>query len=228
MLMRVIDFESTGLPPDAAIVEVGWCDVVDGVVGEQGSMLVNPKRPIGLEAMATHHIRDHEVAGAPPIDLGLRRLMEGEPDVFVAHNAAFEQEFFKGGETPWVCTLKVARRLWPDAPRHTNTLLRYYLELELDEDRAMPPHRAAPDAYVTAHIVAKALQLASIEMMVKWTKEPSLLPRCNFGQHSGKAWADVPVSYLTWMANNEGMDADKRYTAKYHLKARGGQSRRAS
>jgi exodeoxyribonuclease X len=229
MLLRVIDFETTGLPPDAAIVEVGWCDVVDGAVGEQGGMLVNPKRPIGIEAMATHHIRDHEVAEAEPIDLGLRRLMEGKPDVFVAHNAAFEQEFFRGGDSAWICTLKVARRLWPDAPRHTNSVLRYYLDLDLDEERAMPPHRAAPDAYVTAHILAKALPIASIGDMVKWTKQPSLLPRCTFGQHSGKVWDDVPTSYLTWMAGNEGMDADKRYTAKHHLKLRGaGQGRRAS
>jgi exodeoxyribonuclease X len=230
MLLRVIDFESTGLPPDAAIVEVGWCDVIDGVVGEQGSMLVNPKRPIGIEAMAVHHIRDHEVAHAPAIDLGFRRLMQGSPDVFVAHNAEFEEHFFSGGGRPWICTLKVARRLWPDAPRHTNSVLRYYLELDLDEERAMPPHRAAPDAYVTAHILAKALPLASIDDMVKWTKQPSLLPRCTFGQHSGKTWDEVPTNYLTWMAGNEGMDSDKRYTARHHLKMRGvgQQGRRAS
>lgn len=230
MLLRVVDLETTGLPPDAAPCEIGWCDVIDGVVGEQGDMLVNPKRPISIEAMAVHHIRDHEVADAPPIDLGFRRLMEGKPDVFVAHNAAFEQEFFAGGETPWICTLKVGRRLWPDAPRHTNSVLRYYLELDLDEERAMPPHRAAPDAYVTAHILAQALRLASIEDMIKWTSRPSLLPRCNFGQHSGKSWEEVPTSYLTWMAGNEGMDSDKRYTARYHLKIRGAgkQTRRAS
>lgn len=230
MLLRVVDFETTGLPPDAAICEVGWCDVIDGIVGEQGSMLVNPKRPISIEAMATHHIRDHEVADAQPIDIGLRRLMVGAPDVFVAHNATFEQEFFQGGAADWICTLKVARRLWPDAPRHTNSVLRYYLDLDLDQERAMPPHRAAPDAYVTAHILAKALTLASVTDMVQWTKQPSLLPRCTFGQHNGKAWDEVPTSYLAWMASNEGMDADKRYTARYHLKRRGvgNSGRRAS
>ena len=230
MLLRVVDLETTGLPPDAAPCEIGWCDVIDGVVGEQGGMLVNPKRPISIEAMAVHHIRDHEVAGAPPIDIGFRRLMEGKPEIFVAHNAEFERTFFAGGETPWICTLKAARRLWPDAPRHTNSVLRYYLELDIDEERAMPPHRAAPDAYVTAHILAKALALASVEDMIEWTKQPSLLPRCNFGQHNGKAWDEVPTSYLVWMAGNDGMDADKRYTARYHLKQRGvgNSTRRAS
>src|ERR1700727_1277829 len=27
MLLRVIDFETTGMPPDAALCEIGWCDV---------------------------------------------------------------------------------------------------------------------------------------------------------------------------------------------------------
>jgi hypothetical protein len=46
MLLRVVDLETTGLPPDAAICQISWCDVShlagDPHVGVPRSRLVNP------------------------------------------------------------------------------------------------------------------------------------------------------------------------------------------
>ena len=224
-IIRVIDFETTGMPPDAMVCEVGWCDVGFNAdpfvlrVGAPAGMLVNPNVPMPPEARAVHHISDGDLAGAPAITTGFLKLSEGAPDVFAAHNCAFEREFFTGGEKPWICTLKVARRLWPDCPSHSNQCLRYFLGVELDDALAMPPHRAAPDAYVNAHVLAKALEVASVADMVKWTSEPSLLPRVTFGKHRGTPWSDVPADYLSWIVEKSDMDADTKFTAKHWLKA---------
>ncbi|MDB5596214.1 MAG: uncharacterized protein JWM36_3175 [Hyphomicrobiales bacterium] len=219
MKIRVIDFETTGLPPEASVCEIGWYDVIDGDVDEssKGEMFVNPRREMSIEARAVHHIRDAELIDAPAIDYGFRALMAGAPDAFVAHNAAFEREFFAGGSIPWVCTLKVGRRLWPDAPSHSNQVLRYFLGLELEDAQAMPPHRAAPDAFTTAHILVRALQSASLTDMIAWTNSPSLLPRVNFGKHRGKKWTEVPRDYLEWIVKQQDMDGDVRFTAKSAL-----------
>jgi exodeoxyribonuclease X len=207
MLIRVIDFETTGLPPEASVCEIGWYDVVDGEVRprSKGEMFVNPRREMSIEARATHHIRDVDLVGAPAIDTGFRALMEDRPFAFAAHNAAFEQQFFAGDNIPWICTLKVGRRLWPDSPSHTNQVLRYFLGLELEDALAMPPHRAAPDAFVTAHILARAMKIASPQEMIAWTSSPSLLPRVNFGKHRGSKWSQAD------------MDPDVRFTAKSAL-----------
>ena len=53
----------------------------------------------------------------------------------------------------------MALRVWPEAPRHSNQVLRYWRGMRLDHARAMPPHRAGPDAWVTAHILADLAQL---------------------------------------------------------------------
>lgn len=226
MLIRVVDFETTGMPPDAAVCEVGWCDVRNYAggpveVSDPVGMLVNPNRPMPPEARAIHHISDADLAGTPPIVDGFLALGQGGVDVFAAHNAKFEQEFYTGLGKPWICTLKVGRRLWPDCPSHTNQCLRYFLGIEVDDALAMPPHRAAPDAYVTAHILGHAIASgASVADMIEWTSAPSLLPRVTFGKHRGQAWADLPGDYLNWIVNKSDMDEDTKFTAKHHLKAR--------
>lgn len=228
MLIRVIDFETTGFPPEAAVCEVGWCDVRTysgssfAVVGEPIGMLVNPNRAMPPEARAIHHISDDDVFGAPEIVTGFLALSSGPPDMFAAHNAKFEREFFTGGETPWICTLKVGRRLWPDCPSHSNQCLRYFLGVELDDALATPPHRAAPDAYVTAHILAEAIAHgASIDDMIEWSNQPSLLPGViNFGKHKGVLWSACDRSYLSWIVKQPDMDEDKRFTAQHWLDAR--------
>jgi len=83
MLIRVIDFESTGLPPDCAIVEIGWCDVsfVDCnnvTVGAPQSRFCNPGRPIPPEARAIHHISDEDVRDAVSPDVALSDLNSAE------------------------------------------------------------------------------------------------------------------------------------------------------
>lgn len=232
MLFRCIDFETTGLPEDeggAAICEIGWCDVViheTGMPAEIGSpraVLCNPGRPIPPVARAVHHISDIDLDSAPPPAEALRALADGPPTYFVAHNAKFEQAFFDGGDVPWICTYKVAVRLWPESPTHSNQVLRYWLGLDIaDQSAAMPPHRAGPDAYVTAHILARAIEntVVSVADMVRWSSGPALLPRVTFGKHRGAKWEDVPADYLEWVANKSDLDADTKANARYHLKKR--------
>ncbi|WP_162419650.1 exonuclease domain-containing protein [Microvirga brassicacearum] len=225
MLLRVIDTETTGIPDEDdghALVEVGCCDIVDGVVGTPRSMLVNPRRPISVGAMATHHITDDDVENAPPIDAGLKMLMEGNPDYFFAHKAEFDEQFFGAGGATIICTWKAALRLYPDSERHTNQYLRYELGLDVDRVLADPPHRAGADAYVTAHLLHRMFDDgASIEDMLRWSKGHPLFPKIGFGKHFGKRWEDVDIGYLNWIIGTEDMDPAVKANARHHLKLRG-------
>jgi exodeoxyribonuclease X len=223
MIIRIIDFETCGLTAEAGgVVEVGWVDVrIEGdrvkIDSFPGSFLVNPGRPIPVEARAVHHISDDDVRGERSFEQVLP-LFTVDVDVFCAHNAKFEQQFFTT-DLPWLCTLKIARRLWPECPSHSNQCLRYWLGLNLSEMLAMPPHRAGPDAYVTANILKRALDEASVDDMIKWSSEPSLLPRVTFGKHKGADWDAVPTDYLQWLVK-QTMDEDVLHTAKHHLESK--------
>lgn len=216
---RAIDFETTGIPTETdkhAIVEIGWCDLADGVLSLPQSVLCDPGRPIPHEAMAVHHITDDMVKGATG-NVGVL----GTPDFFVAHNADYERQFIDT-DVPFICTYKVALRLWPDAPSHGLQFLRYELGLPAPEHVAMPPHRAAPDAYLCAVLMQRilAFQGANVEDMVRWSNGPALLPRIPFGKHRGAKWEDVPTDYLDWIVNKSDLDRDAKANAKHHLKAR--------
>ncbi len=121
---------------------------------------------------------------------------------------------------PWICTKNAHCEFWPDAPGHSNQILRYWRNLTLDNELAMPPHRAAPDAWVTAHLLSQMLDLATTEQMISWTTEPKLLPKVPFGKHRNMRWSEVPSDYLSWMVKQADMDKDVVWCAQVELKRR--------
>lgn len=221
--IRCIDFETTGLPTETdrhAVIEIGACDVIMGptpILSTVFSTFCDPGRSIPHEAMAVHHITDDMVAGATGSMADL-----GTPDYFAAHNADYERQFIMADDVPFICTYKVALRLWPEAPSHSLQFLRYHLGLEVIPELAFPPHRAGPDAYLGAELMRRILaeNRVSIEDMVRWSNGPALLPRIPFGKHKGSKWEDVPVDYLDWIVNKSDLDRDIKANAKHHLKAR--------
>lgn len=230
---RVVDFETTGLPEEegSAICEVGFVDVfidrpLEPVVSALGyETLVNPGVKMRPELCAIHHLTDADLADAAALEVAAHALLDGmsEHDIFVAHNAKMEHHFFPV-QTPhrWIDTYRVALRAWPDAPGHSNQVLRYWLEqqgrIAPDRWRTMPPHRALPDAYVTALILTAILQMGRpISRLVQISSEPGFLPVVRFGKHYGTRFEDLPIDYLEWMVE-AGFEEDEDFTARYWLR----------
>lgn len=222
MKIRVIDFETTGLPEDQVkgICEIGWTDISDDwLTHGPKSLLVNPGHPIPPVTRAVHHISDADVAGAISPDAACSMLMHGmEPgDMFAAHNAKFERAFFGGGQHEWICTLQCAKHIFPDAPGHSNQVLRYWLNVDddgLDPVAAMPPHRAGPDTLVTAFILRRLIFASSVAKLVELTSAPVVLQTITFGKHRGMRWAELPRDYLQWIAFKSELGVDEKHTAR--------------
>jgi len=200
-IYRAIDVESTGIPSETerhALVEIGWCDVVGArgaeMVMDPASILVNPGRPIPAEASAIHHLRDCDVVDAVPPDVACAEVAKAG-DYYVAHNAAFDPQFFGGGDKPWIDTWKCALRVWPDAPSHKLQVLRYWLKFDdnpqFDRTCSEPAHRAGADAYCCAFLLVELLNASTVEQLVKWSSGPALLVTCYMNKHRNKRWRDV-------------------------------------
>ena len=231
MRFRVIDLETTGLEPPAEIIEVGRSDVVwgaDGLTVEPPvAWLYRPLNGIPPETMAVHHLTEADFGPQTPVcspgNLRAAIAHGTSADVLVAHNCEFERKFITPAITdaiPWICTYKVALHVWPDAPRHGNQVLRYWRGLVLDPALAMPPHRAGPDAWVTAHLLAQLLPLASVDQMIAWTNSPRHMPAIPFGKHKGTEWTALPIDYLQWMVQQVSMDSDALWYANQELARR--------
>jgi DNA polymerase III epsilon subunit-like protein len=158
----VIDLETTGFSPvNDRIVEMACVVVVDGIIARSWSTLVNPQREIPRYATAVHGIRDIDVAHAPPLRTVEPRLREMcDEAVVVAHNASFDLAFLPSLQaSPSLCTVQLARRVFPEAPNHKNQTLRAYLELDKDDAfKGLDAHRALSDALVTAGILLRCLE----------------------------------------------------------------------
>lgn len=231
--VRVIDFETSDELGEGEVIEIGWADLTHGgYVIPYRPTLIRPTRPISIETMAVHHLREvdlqhglsREEAFADVVDIPAPRDLFGDVNVaFAAHSAKFEQSWWpeRPPNIPWICTYKCSLRIWPESPRHSNQVLRYFLGLDLPPSLAMPPHRAAPDAFVTAHILNKMLQQADVEQLIQWSSEPTLLPRVLVGKYRGIPWTDMEDGYLRWVLRQD-FDEDVVHTVRYEIARRRG------
>jgi exodeoxyribonuclease X len=237
MIIRTFDVETTGFPEEgkpSAIIQLGWTDVEYNDRAGTATVIkdpmqvfcnpfrANPKLRIDIGAKATHHIEEDDVKDAMSPDAALMLLVDGA-DAFACHNKEHDGHYFTGYGKPFICTLKAAKVVWPDAERHSNQFLRYLLKLPVDRDLATPAHEAGPDSYVTAHLLATIInEGASLSDMIEWTNGPILQKVLRFGnKHRGKTYEEVPTDYLRWMVDNADLDRDTRHSAKFHLDKRG-------
>lgn len=213
-MIRVVDTETTGIEATDKLVEVALVDIENGQIVRHDSTLVDPGLPIPPEASAVHHITDEMVQGFVTPDDAVRS-MSGAP-VYCAHNAKFDRQFLPY-EADWICTYRCGLHLWPDAPRHSNQVLRYWLGIEVpDFAKDLLPHRALFDTAITAQILLLMLREWNVEELVDLTTKPALLGTCTFGKHAGTKWSDVPKDYLRWMLGQD-FGEDEAHTARYWL-----------
>ncbi len=149
-----VDTETATCRGAPHLLEVGALRVVDGEVVDEFAELVRPEVPIEPEASEIHGLSDDDVTGADPAAAVLGRFLDWlGADWAVAHDAPKDArvvgfECLRAGlgapEQPWLCTLRLGRKLVPEAPSHRlHDLLEH---LELDGAGEGPRHRALADA----------------------------------------------------------------------------------
>ncbi|MGQ0614546.1 MAG: 3'-5' exonuclease [Planctomycetaceae bacterium] len=161
--MRVvaIDFETANRSRDSACA-VGVAVVEDGIVGASEGMLIRPPTS-HFEFSEVHGIEWRDVKSAPSFREVWPRLsgMIRGADYFAAHNAPFDRSVLEAccernglrlRCVPFLCTMKLARRIWRIYPtRLTEVCARLRIDLQ--------HHDAASDARACAEIVAQAYRL---------------------------------------------------------------------
>lgn len=155
----VIDFETTGLSPlqgDRAL-EIAAVIVENGEVQESWQSLMNPGIPVPTFITQLTGISQAMVRDAPPPKQVMAEVAEFvRGATLVAHNASFDKKFWEHElaririrqQPSFLCTLLIARRLYPWADNHR---LQTLVELHNIQPEG-EYHRALADATVTAHL----------------------------------------------------------------------------
>jgi DNA polymerase-3 subunit epsilon len=162
----VLDFETTGLAPEEGdrVTEVGLVRIESGRIVDRFTSLVNCRVRVPRHIAAYTGISQAMVEAAPPAEEVIPRIRSfiGETAV-VSHNATLDQRFFAGecrrlklwtGIEPFLCSMRIARRVFPQLRSHSLAELARVLALPATG----APHRAANDAERTAHLVLRLAQ----------------------------------------------------------------------
>ena len=170
----IIDTETTGLGPDAEIIEIAAIDCAGRVLL---NTLVKPRSAIPAEASAIHGITDDMVSGAPywPEVMGKLASVIGDKK-YLAYNADFdsrllrqtnEQNFGSNARlfTPLVCWHECAMLLYADyrdePGRDSRSPKWHRLEDAGKHEgvaRTGAAHRALSDCLMTLGIIRKMAQ----------------------------------------------------------------------
>lgn len=224
----VIDSESTGLDYTRdKPIEVGVVALhPDGTIEPCYQSMINPNgTPISPEASAVCHIVDEDVADAPDYSL-VKPFIEELNGVFVAHNAQHDKQMLGLDQRQWLCTDRLARHLWPDAPRYSNQVLRYWLKLDVSGHDDVRAHRAIGDAIVTAALFREEImmmkadpkwnEIQTIDELTEKMNGPVLLKKVPFGKYRGCLWEDMDIGFLDWVEGKD-FDQDVLFTARHWL-----------
>ena len=121
-----LDIETTGVNPSLdRIIEIGMAKVVDGVVVDSFSSLIDPRTSTSSRITELTGITDEDVKGKPVIDSVIGYIVEfTEGFPLLGHNIIFDYSFIKKAavnnriefERDGIDTLKMSRRLLPDMP----------------------------------------------------------------------------------------------------------------
>jgi exodeoxyribonuclease X len=219
----VLDAETSDLPERGGqLLELAWM-VLDGnkpVSAKEFYVQFNGL--ISPVAQASNHITIQDCSaarGAKPKEDVLRHLVQDlEPDTFlVAHNYVFDSKFIPPFTNPWICTFRVSKCIWPEAPGHANQVLRYWLGIKPDLSLATNikprgPHQALYDVATTTGILLKMLERHTPEELHKMTVQPYRLAKIPFGKHKGTDFDKIPIDYLRWLRQQSNLDPDVKYT----------------
>ncbi|MBL0342032.1 MAG: 3'-5' exoribonuclease [Bacteroidetes bacterium] len=182
MKLAVIDVETTGLNPNEnRMTEIGIVLMEDGVVTGRFESLVNPEVHIPDHVQRLTGIRDAMVKKQPLFSeiAALVNDMTGEC-IIVGHNVNFDYSFLKNEmklagiafSRKTLCTIELTKYLYTDLNSYSLSAL--CRKFKIDNRN---PHRALPDAEVTAALVLKLLDKIEPDFVERlFSKKSNLVP----------------------------------------------------
>lgn len=214
ILLDVFDTETASL-------EGGVCDLAIVTINNNFEVvrefesLIDPERPISPAAMGIHHITNEMVYDKPTLSeaMGLwGNPFKRENAIVGGHNVAFDIRMVSSVLPQMygkVCTLKLARLVYPELENHQLQTIRYTFGLE-----AGPAHRAMGDVITCLSFLKHIAREkdTDLEGLFQLCRKPiSLDTKITFGKHKGTRLRDLPTSYVHWLLGNaDSLDPDIR------------------
>lgn len=213
----ILDTETTHSDPETCEpIELAFVGLGEGflLAGSTFEQRFRPERKISFGAMAVHHILPEELADCPPAAHALASI-PAETEYFIGHNVDFDWKVLGKPKVKRICTLALARKLWPNMESHTLGACYYLIGGNFKEsrERLKQAHSASHDVifcYELLHYMLREHDLFegcdSIEALWQISEKARVPEVWSFGKHKGTKIAHTPAGYLRWCLNQPDMD----------------------
>lgn len=169
--------------------------------------------PISYASMAVHHILESDIADQPSYTTF---QLPSETSYIIGHNIDYDVQAIArcGVDVSYlkpICTLALARQVWPNAEAHNISALIYQISRGSEKARELlkGAHRADADIILTAnilmHIIAH-LGVQTVEELYTASEDARIPKMINFGKHKGTAIQDLPADYANWLLKQDELD----------------------
>lgn len=214
----ILDTEThnlNGLPIEIAYAPI---QINDGKLSLDRELIFDQLYSIGDEkisyaSMAVHHILESDLIDQP--NFSTFQLPQ-DTRYIIGHNIdydirAIQQCGVDTSQIKAICTLALARLVWPNAEAHNISALIYMISKGSEKAREMlkGAHRADADIILTANIlmhIIYQLKIQTIEELYEASEDARIPRSLNFGKHRGTAIVDLPADYIQWLLRQEDLD----------------------
>jgi exodeoxyribonuclease X len=206
----VLDTETTGIDnPD--VIQLAYSEPAESphAVDTAHCVMFRPTKPIALGALATHHILAEELQHLEPWP-GRWELPAGT-EYIVGHKVDFDWEAIGKPDVKRICTLALARYVWPDLDSHSLGALTYYIHDHREAKSLLQSaHSASTDILLCHHVLLRLIDAAGAKTWPDlWAlSEKARVPvRFWFGKHGpqgekpGRLISEIrreDPSYIHW------------------------------
>lgn len=171
---------------------------------------------ISYAAMAIHHIVEADLLGKP--DTSTLSIPKNTKYI-IGHNIDFDMKAMQRSNgvnlsesIKTICTLALARHVWPDLPSHSLSALIYFIHKGsyYARDLLTNAHNAKTDIICTGYIlkeICRSKGITTIEDLYELGQLALIPTKMPFGKYRNLPIEQVPRDYMTWYLSKA--DAEK-------------------
>jgi exodeoxyribonuclease X len=203
----IFDTEATDIK-EPVLIEAAWVELesLDPLtVTSPFKQRYNPGKPISLGALATHHIMDEELVNCPASSTF---QLPDDIKYIIGHSVDFDWEAIGKPEVKRICTLALARSLWPNLDSHTQSALLYHFERATAREQLRDAHSALADVWICSKILGQIidqLHPSSLDALWEMSEKARIPTTMPFGKHKGELISQVPSDYKQWMLRQDNV-----------------------
>jgi exodeoxyribonuclease X len=215
----ILDTETTSKKVDREVIELAWivllhsADDPDEIprplqVVSEFCQRYRPMKPMTFGSLAVHHILPSELEHRDSAG----NFLLPDAQYLIGHSIDFDWEAVGKPDMRRICTLAMARSIWPQADSHTQSALLYLLNGATPETRQMlrDAHSAAADA--ANNLVLLRYILAAKPEITTWSalyafsevaRIPTVMP---MGRNKGAAITTLEIGEIGWYLERDFID----------------------